>query len=189
MPAFRLLLLLVAGWVAADAGAATVGRDPWFTDFAAARAQATAGKKRILALFTGTDWCPPCQEFEAAVAHHPDFLRIFSPAFVFLKLDYPRNTPQPPVLRAQNEELRRRFHISAYPTLLVLAADGTFLLEVKKGARAADSTLDYYIQAVDDARRGRGLTSWRRVPVIYIVLGLVLVVIAWQAVSRWRAGA
>ena len=189
LPAIRFLAMLVAGWTTAAGGAVPVTRDPWLTDFAAARAQAAAGKKRILALFTGTDWCPPCQEFEAEIAHHPDFLRIFSPAFVFLKLDYPRSTPQPPVLRAQNEELRRRFHISAYPTLLVLAADGTFLLEVKKGARAADSTLDYYIQAVDDARRGRGLTSWRRVPIIYVALGLVLALVAWQAVGRWRTGA
>ncbi len=91
--------------------------------------------------------------------------------------------------RLSNEELRRRFHISAYPTLLVLAADGTFLLEVKKGARQADNALDYYIQAVDDARRGRGVTGWRRVPLIYFALGLALVVVVWQAVSRRRAGA
>ena len=40
----------------------------WLTNYEAAKAEATAKHKRILALFTGSDWCPSCMKFEAEVA-------------------------------------------------------------------------------------------------------------------------
>lgn len=81
----------------------------WLTDFEAAKAEAAAKKKRILALFTGSDWCPACMDFEAGVAHNADFLRVTQVSFVLLKLDYPRNTPQPPALQRQNAALLRQY--------------------------------------------------------------------------------
>lgn len=128
--------------------------DPWLTDFDRAKAQAAEQKKRLLVLFTGTDWCPPCQRFQAEVAGNEDFLRIFSPAFVFVKVDWLRNRPQPAEEAARVNALRREYGIASYPTLLVLAADGTKLMRVdtRKGRQASD-TADFYIQAVDEARQ------------------------------------
>lgn len=127
--------------------------DPWILNFETAKATATKDRKRILVLFTGTDWCGPCQEFQAQVAYHPDFLRTFSPSFVFLKINWLRNTPQPPAEAEQAARLRQQYGIAVYPTLLVLSADGTELTRVdtRKG-RAASGTTDYFIQAIDEAR-------------------------------------
>lgn len=127
--------------------------EPWLLDFEAAKAEASRDKKRILILFTGTDWCGPCQEFQAQVAHNPEFLKTFSPSFVFLKINWLRNTPQPPAEAAQAARLRQQYGIASFPSLLVLAADGTQLTRVdtSKG-RAASSTADYFTQAIDEAR-------------------------------------
>ncbi|MBW8780968.1 MAG: thioredoxin family protein [Verrucomicrobia bacterium] len=126
----------------------------WLTDFESAKAEAAAKKKRILALFTGSDWCPACIDFEAGVAHNADFLRVTQVSFVLLKLDYPRNTPQPPALQRQNAVLLRQYGIRAYPSLLVISADGEKSLKVdtQRGRPAADIS-DYFIQAVDEARK------------------------------------
>jgi len=133
---------------------APVARDVWLTDFAEAQAEASASRRRILALFTGSDWCPACIEFEENVAHHPDFLATTRVSFVLLKLDYPRDHPQPPALRAQNDALRRRFGISAYPSLMIISADGATSVRVKtQVARRADDMADFFVQAVDEARR------------------------------------
>jgi hypothetical protein len=129
-------------------------RDVWLTSYAEAQAEAAASKRRVLALFTGSDWCPACIEFEQNVAHHPDFLATTHASFVLLKLDYPRSHGQPAELRAANEELRRRYGITAYPTLLILSADGATSVRVDNTvSRQADDAADYYVQAVDDARR------------------------------------
>ena len=145
---------------AAPAPAAPAERDAWLTDYAEAKAQAAASRRRILALFTGSDWCPACMEFEGQVAHHPDFLATTRASFVLLKLDYPRAAAQPPALRAQNDELRNRFGIHAYPTLLILGADGQKLQKVDNTKpRQADGVVDFYVQAVDEARRGKAEES------------------------------
>ncbi len=128
-------------------------KEPWLLDFEAAKAEAARDKKRILILFTGTDWCAPCQEFQAQVAHNPEFLKTFSPSFVFLKINWLRNTPQPPAEAEQATRLRQQYGIASFPSLLVLAADGTQLTRVdtSKG-RPASSTADYFTQAIDEAR-------------------------------------
>jgi hypothetical protein len=131
-------------------------RDVWYTSYALAQAEATASKRRILALFTGSDWCPACMDFEQNVAHHPDFLATTRASFVLLKLDYPRANYQPPALRAANEELRKRYNIVAYPSLFILSADGTTSTRVNTMvSRQADDAADYYVQAVDEARRSK----------------------------------
>ncbi len=129
-------------------------RDVWLTSYAEAQAEAAASKRRVLALFTGSDWCPACMDFEQNVAHHPDFLATTHASFVLLKLDYPRANDQPAAVRATNEELRKRYGITAYPTLLILSPDGATSVRVKNTVtRQADDVTDYYVQAVDDARR------------------------------------
>ncbi|MFI5357623.1 MAG: thioredoxin family protein [Opitutales bacterium] len=148
---------------AAKVSPVAVAPEAWLTDFAQAKAGAAAKRKRILALFTGSDWCPACQQFEGGVAHNVDFLRLTRISFVLLKLDYPQSTFQPPALREQNEELRRHYRINAYPTLLVMSADGGQTVKVDTShSRPAADLADYFVQAVDEARRDfdRPKSSW-----------------------------
>ena len=43
----------------------------WTDNFTAAVGKAKAEKKPILALFTGSDWCPPCQQLEKNILLQP----------------------------------------------------------------------------------------------------------------------
>jgi thiol-disulfide isomerase/thioredoxin len=136
-------------------------RDVWRTDFAAAQAEATESKRRLLVLFTGSDWCPPCIQFEGTVAHAPAFLKATEPAFVLVKLDYPRNTPQPAALRARNEELLKRYGVNSYPSLLVISADGSKSARVDTHKpRQARDLVDLFVQAVDEARLAKEKSSF-----------------------------
>lgn len=147
--------------VAAPAPARGVAREAWTTDFAAAQAEATASKRRLLVLFTGSDWCPPCKRFEAEVAHAPEFLNLATTSFVLVKLDYPRNTPQSPAIRTRNEALLRKYGVDSYPTLMVISADGEKSARVDtRSSRQADSMADFYTQAVDEARRSKEKASF-----------------------------
>jgi thiol-disulfide isomerase/thioredoxin len=139
---------------AAPAKAVVPAPVEWLTDFEAAKNEAAAKHKRILALFTGSDWCPACMKFEGEVAHNADFLRVTQISFVLVKLDYPRNTPQPEKLKAQNQTLLERHRIEAYPTLLVMSADGEKAVRVDTGkGRPAADYADYFVQAIDEARK------------------------------------
>jgi thiol-disulfide isomerase/thioredoxin len=142
------------------AAARSAAREMWTTDFAAAQAEATAHNRRLLVLFTGSDWCPPCMQFESSVAHAPDFLNLTQTSFVLVKLDYPRKTPQSPEIRARNEALLKRYGVNAFPSMLIIDADGQKSVRVDSTrTRQAASIVDYWVQAVDEARREKGKSS------------------------------
>ena len=104
--------------------------DPWVQRFVDATREATARKARILALFTGSDWSPAGRQFQDEVALHPDFLNTFGADCVFLRLDFPMRAPIAADLRQQNQQLRERYGVTVYPTLLVLTAEGEKLATV-----------------------------------------------------------
>ncbi|MDB4474240.1 thioredoxin family protein [Opitutaceae bacterium] len=137
----------------------------WYADLAQAKAAAEKSNKRILALFTGSDWCPPCQQFEASVAHDEQFAGIFSSSFIFYKCDWLRNTPQPRAVEQEVERVRREYGISQYPTLKVLNAAGEELDEVDWTSVRGGSFKEIMIEAIDDSRKAtkdgkKASSSW-----------------------------
>lgn len=125
----------------------------WHTDIAEAQAVAAREHKLILALFTGTDWCPPCQQFKAEVENDEQFAGIFSGSFVFFKNDWLRNTPQSEAERDEVGRLKRKYWVQVYPTLLVLDAEGEKLAKVEWTKVQAGSFKEAMIEAIDDARK------------------------------------
>lgn len=121
----------------------------WYTDFDQARDAAKEQHKNILALFTGSDWCPPCMRFEREVAHDPKFLRAAREKFVLVILDYPHETPQPEAVRQKNEELSRRYKIEGYPTLLAINADRMNSKLVALGMPPVDDLLQSMVTLVE----------------------------------------
>lgn len=125
----------------------------WWTNLAQAKARAKQENKRILALFTGSDWCPPCRQFESEVAHDEQFAGIFNGSFVFFKNDWLRNTPQPKVIEAEVARVRREYGIRQYPTLKVLNSDGEVLGEVNWTEIRGGSFKEIMIEAIDNTRK------------------------------------
>lgn len=126
----------------------------WLTSLPTAQTTAKQEGKLILALFTGSDWCPPCQSFEAEVAHDEQFAGIFSRSFVFYKNDWLRNTPQPPRAQRESREVRQKYKIISYPTLKILNAEGEELDTVNWTSVEGGGTLkEIMIEAIDNSRK------------------------------------
>ena len=104
----------------------TPGKTPagWTDNFTAAVGKAKADKKPILALFTGSDWCPPCQSLEKNILLQPAFKDFAKKHLVTLFLDFPRNAKLDDGVKKQNDSLAKKFSVEAYPTILILSADG-----------------------------------------------------------------
>ena len=96
----------------------------WTDNFTAAVGKAKAEKKPILALFTGSDWCPPCQSLEKNILIQPAFKDFAKQHLVTVFLDYPRDTKLDDGVKKQNDDLAKKFSVEAYPTILVLSSDG-----------------------------------------------------------------
>ena len=104
----------------------TPGKTPagWTDNFTAAVGKAKADKKPILALFTGSDWCPPCQNLEKNLLLQPTFKDFAKKHLVTVFLDFPREAKLDDGVKKQNDSLAKKFSVEAYPTILILSADG-----------------------------------------------------------------
>jgi thiol-disulfide isomerase/thioredoxin len=123
----------------------------WTENYEAAKQRARATGKPILALFTGTDWCPPCKQFDAQVAHTDQFLRYVADKVVLLKLEFPKHMLQSQTLYIQNSALAERIGGAEFPRFYLLDAEGEVLTKVDMRApRPARSLGERYILAIED---------------------------------------
>ena len=136
----------------------------WTDNFTAAVGKAKADKKPILALFTGSDWCGPCQNLEKNILIQPAFKDFAKQHLVTLFLDFPQETKLDDGVKKQNDDLAKKFSVEAYPTILVLSSDGEkelwkqvgytalFLEKLKEALMGLDKDFPDTVKALNDAK-------------------------------------
>ncbi len=111
--------------VAAVGAVAFAGGEEWMQDFEAAKAKAQAEKKDLLIDFTGSDWCGWCIKLDKEVFAHDSFQESIQKEYVLVSLDFPRNeTLITPEIKAQNEELQKKYAVQGFPTIFLTDASG-----------------------------------------------------------------
>jgi protein disulfide-isomerase len=112
----------------------------------AAIARAHSGNKIVLLDFTGSDWCPPCQELQKEVFSQPEFQAYAESNLVFLVVDFPVRHRLPPDASATNDLLSQKFNIDGFPTLVALDGEGKQIWQhpgfFEGGPKALISALD-----------------------------------------------
>lgn len=78
-------------------------------------------------------WCGPCKMMSNNVFPQQNVGDFFNENFINLKVD---------MEKGEGTTLRRTYGVSAYPTLLIIDADGKVVSEVR-GARSAESLIDW----------------------------------------------
>lgn len=96
----------------------------WMTDYQAAMKKAAAENKDMILDFTGSKWCPACIRLNEEVFTRKEFIKAASKDFVLVFLDYPRQEPLAPKLRAQNEKLSQMYGMEYLPTVFLTDAKG-----------------------------------------------------------------
>lgn len=106
-------------------GAGRAAHAGWTTDADAAKAKAKKTGKRVLMLFTGSDWCPWCKLLDREILTSEAFLDYADKNLVLLLLDFPQAKAQDDKVKAQNDQLAKDYGVKGFPTVVVLRADGT----------------------------------------------------------------
>jgi thiol-disulfide isomerase/thioredoxin len=109
--------------------------------------------KPIMAYFTGSDWCPPCRRFSAAVINQPEFNKWANDKVVLLELDNPRRKAVPDQIRQQNESMRQAFNVTGVPTIWVFnlnknQSNGQFEIEAI-GRTSFVGSLDAFTETIE----------------------------------------
>jgi len=92
----------------------------WSTDFSQTLAQARADGKLVLLHFTGSDWCPWCIKFDHEVLETDQFATYAQNKLELVLVDFPRTRPQADALKQANRALANQYHVTGYPTYVLL---------------------------------------------------------------------
>ena len=99
----------------------------WSTDFNQMLAQARADDKMVLLDFTGSDWCPWCIRFDHEVLESDSFATYARNKLELVLVDFPRAKPQDDALKEANRGLASQYHVTGYPTLVLVNYAGNEL--------------------------------------------------------------
>lgn len=104
-------------------------RVKWLNSYEAAVTKSRETGKPIFAFFTGSDWCKYCSLMDEQILNTVTFANWSKENVVLLELDFPRNKQLEEPIARQNEELKNKYRISGFPTILFLMPDGTPVLQ------------------------------------------------------------
>jgi protein disulfide-isomerase len=81
-------------------------------------------KKIVVANFTGSDWCGFCIKQEKEVFATDEFSKYAKDNLVMVMLDFPNKKKLPEEVTKANKELKDKYGIRGYPTLVFLNGEG-----------------------------------------------------------------
>ena len=109
----------------------------WLTDFDQAKTLAQKQNKKIMLLFTGSDWCGWCIKLNKDVLSKSDFNRIARKHFVLLYLDSPHKKPMPAAQEQYNQQIRRKLRLGGgVPTAVIMDPNGNQIGRIGGYAKA-----------------------------------------------------
>jgi len=99
----------------------------WSTDFSRTLVQARADGKMVLLDFTGSDWCPWCIKFDHEVLDTDLFATYARNKLELVLVDFPRAKPQSDAVKQANRALASQYHVTGYPTYVLVNYAGNEL--------------------------------------------------------------
>lgn len=97
------------------------------TSFDAAKKAAVEQERPILVDFSGSDWCGWCIRLDNEVFSKSEFQQYAKGNLVLFLADFPARKKQSDEVKEQNNELREKYGIMGFPTVLLLDAEGKVL--------------------------------------------------------------
>lgn len=129
---FKKLSVTALGIVALFATAVAKTPNGWVDDVEAAFVQAENENKKLLLLFTGSDYCPPCIVMDKKVFSKEEFVSKATKDFVLVFIDFPESDPE---LDKANTKYFDKYSILELPTVI--------LMDPKESEFGRFSAIDY----------------------------------------------
>ncbi|MGM0440737.1 MAG: DUF255 domain-containing protein [Chlamydiota bacterium] len=95
----------------------------WHSHYNAAMKLAKQQDKPVVMVFTGSDWSSWCQHLNQEVFGTEDFADKVGGDFILLTVDFPKKSSLSSEQRRHNEDLKAKFHVSTFPTVVLLDND------------------------------------------------------------------
>ena len=147
-----LFLLFTFSFIYADENKENASDKNDKSAFTMALEIASKEKKSIMVLFSGIDWCPPCQELDKTIISRKKFGEFAKKYIILVTLDFPRegnsNIPE-------NNKLAHEFGIEGFPTMIMVDEKG---LPFQKFSYRGQS-IDAFIADIENSLRRKNMKA------------------------------
>ena len=99
----------------------------WRTDWDIAKVEAEQANKKLILVFSGSDWCIPCIKLEKEIWESPSFTQYAEQYYVLFRADFPKRKKNklPETIQKLNDRLASEYNSKGYfPLVVVLDAKG-----------------------------------------------------------------
>ena len=106
---------------------ARLSAQDWRTDWEIARVEAEQANKKLILVFSGSDWCIPCIKLEKEIWESSSFLQYAEQYYVLFRADFPKRKKNklPEMIQKLNDRLASKYNSKGYfPLVVVLDAKG-----------------------------------------------------------------
>lgn len=111
-----------------------------------------------------TTWCAPCKKMDQEVYPQEAVGTVTNKNFISIKVQMDTATNDDPEVKswyAQAHEIRQRYHVTAYPTYLIISPNGD-ILQRESGARKAEIFINIMQTASDSGKvYAKQLLDWK----------------------------
>lgn len=106
---------------------ARLSAQDWRTDWDIARVEAEQANKKLILVFSGSDWCIPCIKLEKEIWESSPFTQYAEQYYVLFRADFPKRKKNklPEMIQKLNDRLASKYNSKGYfPLVVVLDAKG-----------------------------------------------------------------
>lgn len=120
----------------------------WRTDWDTAKVEAEQANKKIILVFSGSDWCIPCIKLENEIWKSATFIQYAEQHYVLFRADFPKRKKNklPETIQQLNDRLASEYNPKGYfPLVVVLDSNG----EIKGQLGFEKVTPEAYIALIE----------------------------------------
>ena len=99
----------------------------WRTDWDTAKVEAEQSNKKLILVFSGSDWCIPCIKLEKEIWENSSFIQYAEQHYVLFRADFPKRKKNklPETIQQLNDRLASEYNPKGYfPLVVVLDPQG-----------------------------------------------------------------
>jgi thioredoxin-related protein len=99
----------------------------WRTDWDTAKVEAEQSNKKLILVFSGSDWCIPCIKLEKEIWENSSFIQYAEQHYVLFRADFPKRKKNklPETIQQLNDRLASEYNPKGYfPLVVVLDTQG-----------------------------------------------------------------
>ena len=106
---------------------ARLSAQEWRTDWDTAKVEAEQANKKLILVFSGSDWCIPCIKLEKEIWENSSFIQYAQKHYVLFRADFPKRKKNklPETIQQLNDRLASEYNPKGYfPLVVVLDTQG-----------------------------------------------------------------